>query len=127
LSFFIEKSFIFVQSLLYLSGNGLIPHSIFKLSFEKPTEDIKMTGLELIQLLQNDVDVQEAVTVLLRDRFLELLETDMELRAAAVAVIQEDMSFDLDCSSQYDYYSSGYCISLSVNGQTVSSTSFSVD
>ena len=86
-----------------------------------------MTGLELIQLLQNDVDVQEAVTVLLRDRFLELLETDMELRAAAVAVIQDDMSFDLDCSSQYDYYSSGYCISLSVNGQTVSSTSFSVD
>lgn len=85
-----------------------------------------MTRTELIHLLQTDVDVRSAVTELLKDSIVGMMEADVELRAAVVAIVKEDMSFDLSCSDYYDYYSSGCCISFSIDGSEVSSGSFTL-
>ena len=63
----------------------------------------------------------------LREVIINLIRTDSEMRAAIVQVLREDVSFELDCNSTRDYYSSGYNITLSIDGQYASSTSFSVD
>jgi len=88
-----------------------------------------MTDRDLVQLLQlvkNDESAKAVVSDLLRDMIVELLQSNSEIRSSVVAVIKEDLSFSLDCSSFVDYYSNGYSLVLSVDGEHVTSTSFDV-
>lgn len=85
-----------------------------------------MTKTELIHLLQTDVDVRSAVTDLLKDSIVDMMEADTVLREAIVKVVKEDISFEIGCSDYYDYDYSGYRIALSLDGSEVTSDSFTV-
>lgn len=81
-----------------------------------------MTTLELMQDLLTDSQASE----LLRQMILELIQSDSEIRHAIADVIINDVSFGISTDDFYDYYCSGYSISLSVNGSTVDSASISL-
>lgn len=80
-----------------------------------------MNTLELMQSLQNDSNATDVLCTILQ----QLIREDSDLRSALVAVILEDVSFGINCSDSYDYYSHSYRVSLSLNGSEVASDYFS--
>ncbi len=63
---------------------------------------------------------------LFHQMIVDAVRNDSDVRKAVTEVLLQDVSFSLSCNDYYDYYHSGYRITLSVNGEEVTSDSFSI-
>jgi hypothetical protein len=91
------------------------------LHLDRQLEGINMNIVEMLHAIKNNEEAKEVFS----DLIIELIKTDLNLKAAITEFLITDVSFNLDCSEFSDYYSNGYNLRLSIDGELVASDSFS--